>query len=223
MLANGVMPVSLDELDGNPEVQPCYGQTYLAPGEVFSMFWQGGGGYGDPVTRDVQSVSVDVRDRLVSAAAAHDLYGVVLDHDGHVDESATKARRDAIRAARLEAADTSSSRLQVDLSAGVRLDENLVKVVDGGRLVVACAHCGTAFGGADDERLDLVVRRGRTDDAGPRVVSDTSTYVDEPVEFRQYFCPGCSTVVSSAVVPHNHPDHPREIAHAWRALSVAKS
>ncbi|WP_312868285.1 hypothetical protein [Amycolatopsis pithecellobii] len=40
MLANGVMPVSLDEFDGNPEVQPCYGQTYVAPGEVFSMFWQ---------------------------------------------------------------------------------------------------------------------------------------------------------------------------------------
>jgi len=221
MLATGVMPVSLNELDGNPEVQPCYGQTYVAPGEVFSMFWQGGGGYGDPITRDVRSVSVDVRDGLVSSTAAHDLYGVVLDQDGHADESATAARRDAIRAARTEAAGTSSVRRQVDLSAAVRLDENLVKVTDGGRSVVACAHCGTTFGGADDERLDLVVRHGRTEDAGPRVVSDTSMYVDELVEFRQYFCPGCSTVVSSAVVPHSHPDHPREIAHAWRALSVA--
>lgn len=223
MLANGVMPISLDDLEGKEEVQPCYGQTYVAPGEVLSMFWQGGGGYGDPVARDVQRVAVDVRDGHVSRAAAHDLYGVVLDQEGQVDEAATAARRDMIRAARIEAAGVSSGRRQVNVSAGIRLDENLVKVVDGGRLLVACAHCGTSLGGADDERLDLVVRHGRAEDAGPRVVSDTSMYVDEPVEFRQYFCPGCSTVVSSAVVPQNHPDHPREIAHAWRDLSAAKS
>jgi N-methylhydantoinase B len=38
----------------------------------------GGGGYGDPLTRDVEAVLEDVRERRISAAAALELYGVVL-------------------------------------------------------------------------------------------------------------------------------------------------
>ena len=38
----------------------------------------GGGGYGDPYTRDPALVATDVRNGLVSRAAAADMYGVVL-------------------------------------------------------------------------------------------------------------------------------------------------
>ncbi|HJM93097.1 MAG: hydantoinase B/oxoprolinase family protein [Alphaproteobacteria bacterium] len=53
----------------------------------------GGGGYGDPFQRDAAKVAVDVRDGMVSLSAARDLYGVVLDASGAVDERATDALR----------------------------------------------------------------------------------------------------------------------------------
>ncbi len=55
----------------------------------------GGGGYGDPMRRDPDKVAMDVRDGMVSAQAAQDLYGVVLDANGAVDEAATEALRNS--------------------------------------------------------------------------------------------------------------------------------
>jgi N-methylhydantoinase B len=61
----------------------------------------GGGGYGDPLTRDVALVAADVRAGIVSARAAEISYGVLLDGHGRADEAATRARREEIRARRL--------------------------------------------------------------------------------------------------------------------------
>ena len=70
-------------------------------GDVFSHELAGGGGWGDPLTRDPDMVLGDVRNELVSQAAAHDIYGVVVDTTAWtVDEAATEARRADMRAAR---------------------------------------------------------------------------------------------------------------------------
>jgi N-methylhydantoinase B len=53
----------------------------------------GGGGFGDPFTRDPARVARDVSLGYVSREAARCNYGVVLGEDGHVDESATTALR----------------------------------------------------------------------------------------------------------------------------------
>jgi N-methylhydantoinase B len=54
----------------------------------------GGGGFGNPMERDPAAVLRDVRDGVVSARAAFDLYGVVLLEGGkEVDSAATAARR----------------------------------------------------------------------------------------------------------------------------------
>jgi N-methylhydantoinase B len=53
-----------------------------------------GGGYGSPFERDPQRVLDDVRNELVSSAAAREHYGVVLAEGGHaVDERATERLR----------------------------------------------------------------------------------------------------------------------------------
>lgn len=57
----------------------------------------GGGGYGDPLLRDVNAVEQDVDQRLVSPAAARALYGVVIGHDGKADLQGTDKLREAIR------------------------------------------------------------------------------------------------------------------------------
>ena len=63
----------------------------------------GGGGYGDPLTRNPVSVRRDVSEGLVSRTCAADVYGVVLDDDGEVDTAASDAAREALAAARYRA------------------------------------------------------------------------------------------------------------------------
>jgi N-methylhydantoinase B len=68
-------------------------------GEVFRHEVAGAGGYGDPLQRDVAAVERDVRNELVSVAAARADYGVVIEA-GAVDPAATLRLRDEMRRAR---------------------------------------------------------------------------------------------------------------------------
>ena len=67
----------------------------LTAGDVFHIGTSGGGGLGDPFTRDPEAVERDVRERRVSRRAARASYGVALDDEGLVDASATALLRGA--------------------------------------------------------------------------------------------------------------------------------
>ena len=71
---------------------------HLKAGDALRMVCGGGGGWGNPIERDIDRVLTDVRNGLVSHAAARDLYGVVI-QGNEVDRAATLARRDELRAA----------------------------------------------------------------------------------------------------------------------------
>jgi N-methylhydantoinase B len=53
------------------------GQQTIPPGQRLRLELPGGGGFGDPRERDPQKVRADVRNGLVSAKAAREVYGVV--------------------------------------------------------------------------------------------------------------------------------------------------
>ncbi len=63
-------------------VLPTLVSTAIQPGEVIFHQMAGGGGWGDPMTRDPYSVAEDVRNERVSVDAARALYGVQLGKDG---------------------------------------------------------------------------------------------------------------------------------------------
>jgi N-methylhydantoinase B len=65
----------------------------VAAGDTVISRPAGGGGYGDPLTRDPERVARDVRDDYVSRESAERDYGVVLTEVGGVDEAATTKRR----------------------------------------------------------------------------------------------------------------------------------
>ncbi|OWU84785.1 methylhydantoinase [Oceanicola sp. 22II-s10i] len=67
----------------------------LGPGDVVHVRTPGGGGWGDPATRDPEAVAEDVRLGYYSAEAARTLFSVVLDADGGIDVAATRALRTA--------------------------------------------------------------------------------------------------------------------------------
>ena len=73
----------------------------LHPGDQLWEYIAGGAGYGDPLERDPDLVLADVLDGKISEEAARTDYGVMLVSGGRgVDHDATKACRDAWRAAR---------------------------------------------------------------------------------------------------------------------------
>lgn len=87
-----VKPVN-EDVDGPTFVPPKYGVQRLGPARMIADT-PGGGGWGDPLTRDPQRVLRDVRDEVVSVEAAASDYGVIIAADGRsVDHEATTALR----------------------------------------------------------------------------------------------------------------------------------
>lgn len=72
----------------------------LNNGERYRAVLAGGGGWGDPLARDLQRVLDDVLDEKVSPQAAARDYGVVIDLvGGRIDSSATETLRGVLRLA----------------------------------------------------------------------------------------------------------------------------
>ncbi|MGR8919768.1 MAG: hydantoinase B/oxoprolinase family protein [Gammaproteobacteria bacterium] len=86
--------------DGSEELVPSKcDRVKVADGDLLLFETWGGGGWGDPLERPTDKVALDVRRGLVTADGAR-AYGVVLDDAGSIDETATAALRDEMRAAR---------------------------------------------------------------------------------------------------------------------------
>ena len=93
----------LDQIGGEYEVLGSVSAGVAVPrGDVVNIRMQNGGGYGDPLDREVTAVLRDVLDGKVTPDAARAIYGVVVDRE-ELDTAATTARRAAIRQHRAEA------------------------------------------------------------------------------------------------------------------------
>lgn len=64
------------EINGTREGFPLKGRSRIAAGDRIRVRYAGGGGYGDPRERDREAVRADVAAGVVSAQAAHDVYGL---------------------------------------------------------------------------------------------------------------------------------------------------
>jgi N-methylhydantoinase B len=87
--------------DGNggetspPMVSKMVG-IHLDQGQRVRLKTPGGGGYGDPLTRDAQAVAEDVRLGYVSAEAAATKYKCAVSEDGILDEAETSQMREDV-------------------------------------------------------------------------------------------------------------------------------
>lgn len=77
---------------GMHRLEQC-SQVWIEAGEVLVSVACGGGGYGDPKTRDPARVLHDVQEGLVSRERAEEIYGVSISKDMRLDENATKRLR----------------------------------------------------------------------------------------------------------------------------------
>jgi len=199
------MPGDLGELDGTLEELPGKGAgVQLGERDVHEFTWEGAAGYGDPLDREPERVAADVREGHVTAEMALATYGVVLT-DGDVDGEATAERRATIRHERLRESTADVDR--ADVEAGATSIE-AVRGRDGYRIgdyyaidgeTCSCAKCGHDFGRVDENAKEsLAVRAIEIEEIGPHWI-ETSTHHDADVEFREFFCPGCATRVTTEI------------------------
>lgn len=74
---------------------------YLEPGDILVSDSGGGGGFGDPLDREVERVRLDALNEYISLEAARDVYGVVITPETFaVDYAATERLRNNLRAAK---------------------------------------------------------------------------------------------------------------------------
>ena len=75
---------------------PACCDIILQPSETIVSYSAGGGGYGPPYERPVDKVKHDVEEGWITRKRAYDVYGVVFDDKGNIDEGTTNERRKAL-------------------------------------------------------------------------------------------------------------------------------
>ncbi|MCI0546723.1 MAG: hydantoinase B/oxoprolinase family protein [Candidatus Rokubacteria bacterium] len=89
--------------------------------DVLVMESSGGGGFGDPLERDLALIIADVAEGYVTRAAAEAAHGVVWRGES-IDATATAARRAELRAARPRVALAAGAGLEAERGRALRLD-----------------------------------------------------------------------------------------------------
>ena len=87
--------------DGEREIRPFSDDNPWQAGDVVRIYSAGGGGWGDPLEREIPLVEKDVRGGFVSLASARSEYGVVIDPETlKADGPGTLAFRNDLRQTR---------------------------------------------------------------------------------------------------------------------------
>ena len=99
----GTAAYLMREKGGKEWIEPDVNRHPVEPNTEVIVRTGGGGGWGDPLERDPAKVAWDVLEDLVSADAAREHYGVVLNKDLSLDAASTTALRSKLRGARPQA------------------------------------------------------------------------------------------------------------------------
>jgi N-methylhydantoinase B len=210
LLLDGTMPTR-ERVQGHSEsVRSKLTHLKLARGDIFVATAGGGGGIGDPLLRAPTDVAADIAGNYITAAHAHEIYGVVVDPDGNVDEAATEQRRHTIRRERIGAEPPKP--LTAPPSIGISLAR------ENGSWT--CASCEEQLSDSDANwREGAVCREKPIADRYAELEMVVRDRAEHPrVVVREYFCPGCAACLGVDVATSELETLP-----APRALQSAAS
>ncbi|MEU0469995.1 hydantoinase B/oxoprolinase family protein [Amycolatopsis sp. NPDC006131] len=170
-------------------------------GDVFIQFEGGGGGLGDPLTRDPRLVAADVRDRYIDRAVAEAVYGVVFKGDSlDADSAATERRRADIRKKRLSESTPGAAKRPSRPSggAGRPVGFSLTLVSGQGGTVYCCQQCGEPLAEVGEDWRTACARRDRP---AHEAVSEQGGWARERTEapkvfVTEFLCPGCGAALN---------------------------
>lgn len=191
----GELPPSLDAMRG--EIEEALAKSIdVNATDALYIRQDGGGGYGDPLERDPARVLEDLRQGLISDQPAREIYGVIATRDGlGVDSEATRQRRLALREHRIgrKLAASVVERREIARTP-FRIAEYLQAVPNNGHRVVQCTWCGHQLARTDENWKDQAVQR-----IAPLSSSGPLRFDNATFHLREYFCPGCATVLDVEV------------------------
>ncbi len=196
------LPSSLAETRVERVEQVHWGDYPVREGDIVYIRFQGGGGYGDPIEREPERTLHDLQIGTVTAAAAREICGVVLDADNRrIDEAATRARRAAMRAERIGRPVAAEFCERRAVAPSHRpLGEYLQQVGAPERGFVQCTWCGHEISHGAERWKDRAVQRalpvsaaGDFRDAAPGLI------------LRQFCCPRCATALDLEVALESDP------------------
>jgi N-methylhydantoinase B len=195
------MPTSLAELHGKTHhIAPKAFDVSQTPRDVFLLSWTGAGGYGDPLERDPARVVLDIQRGSVTTEWAYEVYGVVLNGQGHADLEATEARRSKLRKARLQKA-PKRPRQKIDPTHARRIAEGLL-LADG---IIACSKCAQEIcTAAENYKLHCVVTQQPVTAANLYILNP-KIYVDDKMVLRSYACPSCGLLLQIEIARPTDP------------------
>ena len=202
-MAERKMPGDIAEVEGTPETLQLRQQNFTQnPQDVYAVIWTGAGGFGDPFERDAKRVQADHDNRIVSLAAARDIYGVVLSDQGELDQAATDKLRAARRQARVVKGGNHKC-LQGPVIS--RPTDNLVLRREKSGVHTCCAKCDTDLGLTSDNYKDHCILEEQEIGAANANIGDYRRYIDERPVWRQFFCPGCGALIENEVARAGEP------------------
>ena len=137
----------------------------------------------------------------VSAGAARELYGVVIEGE-RLDVEGTKKLRGARRDANRRQGGV------VECLSGevvAHATDNLDLRRENSGLRLACAKCAADLGAVRDNYKEQCVRHETDVGAANPNIGDYRRYIDDRPVFRQFFCPGCGALVENEVARADDP------------------
>jgi N-methylhydantoinase B len=183
----------IDELQGTSETLQLRQQDFTQhPADVYAVLWSAAGGFGDPLERDPARVEADVENGDVSAEAARDIYGVILNN-----AEETARLRQQKRGGRIGR----PSGTKVEGRLALHATESLA--VRAGRW--CCAKCATDLGALTENYKAGCVRNDLPITASNPIVGDPRRFIDPLPQFRQFCCPGCGIIVENEIAIAEDP------------------
>ncbi len=202
LFASGIYPTR-DSIDGQEELLPAKAfPVELGSGDLFIQWCGGGSGLADPLLRDPDRVSDDVKAGYVSVTQAEKAYGVMLEATtGAPDPVATERCRAAIRRERLGRGSHAGRRRDVAAKVLRPLSPSLEEFVEYGEIKIGCARCKTVIcSAADDWRAIVPARESDLAEYLGALQIWVQSRAPEPLRFVERFCPSCATQLENAIV-----------------------
>lgn len=204
-IAESRMSADCSEIDGRRVLLQLRQENFRqTPDDVYAVRWTGGGGFGDPMDRDPEDVQSDLDDLAVTAQAALQIYGAVVDPEsGKVDPAATVELRSKVCAQRVARHGRRSVRREGDLL--VEASPYLSVKADAAGAFWACAKCSADLGPLAANYKDGCLHENEAVQQSNPLVGDPANFIDDKVEFRRFFCPGCGAQIENEIAVAGDP------------------
>lgn len=82
-------------------------------------------------------------------------------------------------------------------------DEHIVVIDEDGQRHLACGSCDERLCAPDEHYKEHLLQAVKPLEEANQLLVDPSHYIDEEMEYREYYCPGCGLMMENEVIMAN--------------------